>query len=254
MSHKLNDITLYYHPSDDSAKKFTMKQNLISDLYVNFLTGYKPPKTSRISVTLCSKDSIQFYSGSILMVDAFFNKDQFWKLNDREQNIVILDTIHRVALLCVEKYHWNKAVFEQAYDKVLKADFNYEIEGILKSSKNRQHKASVLLKKNELFSTIFAVFYDNEGKKIKTVELLKSFPHAMFYGGILNNYKWFNNSEFGIYSSGEELSIRASLENDLSETVIKPKLKEKEVIEGILRSITYRQLSDERDFVEWANG
>ena len=75
MSHKLDDITLYYYPKDDTAKRFAMKQNVVSDLYVNYLNGYKPPKTSRISVTLSNEDRIEFYFGSILTVNAFFDKD-----------------------------------------------------------------------------------------------------------------------------------------------------------------------------------
>ena len=79
--------------------------------------GY--PKTSRISVQLTEKDQIRGYFGSILSADAKFDKNNFWKLSDKEQNKVILETVHRVALMCADKYEWDKNVFEKAYQIVV---------------------------------------------------------------------------------------------------------------------------------------
>lgn len=77
MSHRLYDITLYYNGENDVAKRFTLKQNVVSDLYVQYLKGYKPPKTSRISVQLGDEDYPGKHFGSILGPTARFDKEQY---------------------------------------------------------------------------------------------------------------------------------------------------------------------------------
>lgn len=115
MSHKLNDITLYYNPKGEIAKKFTLRQNMVSDLYVQFLNKYKPKGTSRISVELTNEDKIRGCFGSILLAGAKFDKEDYWKKSEIEQNMVILDTVHRIAILCADEYNWDKQVFQKAY-------------------------------------------------------------------------------------------------------------------------------------------
>jgi hypothetical protein len=254
MSHKLTDITLYYYFEDDFSQKFTLKQNVISDLYVQCLIGYKPPKTSRLSVELTDvEDRIIGYFGSILSIKAQFNESTFWVLTDKEQNQEILNTIHRIALLCAEEYNWEKCVFQNAYDKVIQLDFKYEIQGKKKFAPDRKHKATIQLEKNEINSTISVVFYDKLGSKIKSVELLKSFQNAMFYGKIINKYKWFNNNEFGLYTKDEELVIKASLVENKCEVIINPKKNSLEEIQGYLRSVTFQEISNQDEIVKWVN-
>tara|TARA_B100000809_G_C14963098_1_gene468148 strand:+ start:60 stop:824 length:765 start_codon:yes stop_codon:yes gene_type:complete len=253
MSHKLDDITLYYSSEGELEKKFTMKQNVVSDLYIQFLNGYKPAKTSRITVRLTEQDNINGYFGSILGVDVEFDKDKYWILSNKKQNQVILDTVHHVAILCADKYGWDKSIFKEAYSKVLEADFKYIFESKKKTSKDRKHKATVEIKKDETCTTISVVFYDKSGNKIKTIELLKSFQHIMFYGGIIKKHKWFNNEEFGLYTNNEELIISASLNKNESKSIIIEESKNKEELEGLLRRITYQKIDSKKDIVEWMN-
>ncbi|UEG53442.1 hypothetical protein LLH06_00425 [Mucilaginibacter daejeonensis] len=118
MRYKLNDITLYYHPTGDDAIKFTIRQNAISGRYVESLNGYKPKGTTRISVQLAEEDNIGYYVGSILCADAAFDKDAYWRLDVQQQDLMILNTIHRVVILCADKFLWEKERFKDAYHKV----------------------------------------------------------------------------------------------------------------------------------------
>ncbi|TGE20165.1 hypothetical protein [Hymenobacter elongatus] len=138
MSHKLYDIALYYEPMDEQSTIFARRQNAISALYVYNLNGYKPQSTSRISVTLADKDLIIGYmSSSVLSVYAHFDKFAYWQKSAEEQNLIIIDTIHRIALASAEKYNWNKEILEQAYQKTLAANFKYA-EGKIKISKDKK--------------------------------------------------------------------------------------------------------------------
>lgn len=253
MYHKLQDITLYYWFDEENAKKFTGRQNLISDLYVQFLEGYKPPKISRISVQLRQKDNVGEYFGSILPASAKFDENEYWALSDLDQNLIILNTVHRIAMLCADQYVWDKMVFERAYNKVREANFIYAFESKRKFNRNRQYRASILLEKNEEHSTISVLFYDKSDKEIRKTELLKSFQTESFYGQIIKKSKWFSNDLFGLYTANGELSIQASLETGKVVTQIEPKNHSKQELEGILRRITYRNINNQEDLIQWMN-
>jgi hypothetical protein len=252
MGYGFYDITLYYHPKNGDKKDFPIRNNLISDLYIDFLDGYKPKGTTRISVDIGGEDYITGYFGSILCAVVAFNEKEYWLSAPAGQNKIVLDTIHRVAIFCAEKYGWDKAVFERAYCKVLECGFIYKKELKKKLSKDKKHQASLLLEKNGESTIISVNFYNFKEEFLKSVELLKSFQDAMFYGKITTN-KWFNNLEFGIYTKNDEIVIKASLENERSETVITPLNYTRERLEGYLRRITYQEFADESDYIKWAN-
>jgi hypothetical protein len=243
MSHKLDDITLYYYPKGEIAKNFTLRQNMVSDLYVQFLNKYKPKGTSRISVELSDEDRVRGYFGSILLVDAKFNKEDYWKRNDFEQNKVILDTIHRIATLCADEYNWDKDVFQNAYVKVIESNFNFKVELKRKLSKTKRYYASISIVKDVEKAMIFCSFYNSDQELINKVKLIDTFQHEMFYGGIVNNNKWFSDEEFGLYTKGEELIIKAFVNQKEPQINIIPKVNNREEIEGYLKRMTYAEIN-----------
>lgn len=253
MSHKLNDITIYHEFEDDRAKNFGERKHIISDLYVQYLNGYKPPKTSRITVDFAKKDEIIGYFGSILHVQIYFDTEKYLASSENQKNKIILNTIHKVALMCTEKFDWEKDYFLNAYNRVIQANFKYQLQRKIKNSRDRKHKATIELTKDYTCTTISVVFYDNDNNKIKTVEVLKSFLYELSYGGIIKKYKWFNNREFGLYTKNEELTLRASLDHDKAEININPINSDKEILEGYLRRITYRAFKNNKEYVEWVS-
>ena len=255
MSYKRFDITLYCQTEILNETDFAIRQNLVSDLYVSFLNNYKPKGTTRISVTLKDEYNIMEagYYGSILIVYANFNDQEYRGSTSKEKNKLILDTIHRIALFCADKYNWDQSVFEVAYEQVIACNFVYKQELKRKFSKDRKHQAAILLEKNGKITTISVRFYSRNGDLIKYIQLLKSFHHDMFYGGIIKNNKWFDNSEFGIHARNEELVLKASIEKSISEIIITPCQNTTEELEGYLRRITYKELGDKSDYIKWAN-
>jgi hypothetical protein len=191
--------------------------------------------------------------GSILGARAKFSKETYWLLNADQQNQSILETVHRIALSCAEKFSWDVNRFNEAYRKVLQVNFIYRIESKPKLSNDKKHKASLVLEKDLTSSKFTAIFYSQEGERIKTVQLLRSFQHRMFYGRIVKYFKWFNNQEFGLYTPNDEITIRASLNSDESTICIEPKNTDKERLEGYLNYITYREINSPEDFIDWAN-
>ncbi|WP_114937216.1 hypothetical protein [Mucilaginibacter endophyticus] len=253
MGYGFYDITLYRQSENSNNKDFTIRNNLISDLYIDFLNGYKPPGTTRISADIGTEDDVRGYFGSILRVDVYLNEEEYQLSPANKKDQIILETIHRIAILCAEKYEWDKVVFEQAYNKVIESGFIYTKELKKKLSTDKKHKASLLLEKDGSCTTISVNFYNFKGEFLKSVKLLKSFHHEMHYKKALTNYKWFNNLDFGIHLQDQEIIIKASLDKPDSETTINPVRNTLEELEGYLRLITYREFTDRLDFVNWAN-
>jgi hypothetical protein len=257
MSHKLYDITLYYYFENDALKKqFALRQNVVSALYVYFLDGYKPPKTTRISITLKDKEAKlnePIHFGSILNADALIDRENFWAASVENQKQTILDTIHKTTLGCAAKLGWNKEIFNQAYTKVKEANYVFKVETNSKLSPDRKTKAKLEIEKLEEKTIIRSNFYNSEDKLLMTIKLFESFNHEMFYERLVRNFKWFNNKEFGVYLKNEELKIIGDISTAQSKTIIEPKQNSREAIEGILRYILYRNLETDKDIVEWAN-
>jgi len=253
MSYKLYDITLYYSAETHKEKEFTIRQNLVSDLYVSFLNNYKQKGTTRVSVTLKNEDHIVGYHGSILSVYAYFNEAAYWSTSAIEQNQIILDTVHRIAILCADKYNWDKTVFQDAYLKVIASGFIYKQEQKRKLSRDKKHQAALLLQKNGAITIISVQFYDEKSNLIRSTELFRSFHADWFYSGIIKNNKWFNNREFGVYARKEELIIKASLYDLSAEIIITPGIHTREDIERLFRRISYSEL-DRPEYLKWIEG
>jgi hypothetical protein len=238
MSHRLYDITLYHQGSDrEIKKKFVGLNNVVSQLYVHCLNGYKPKNTTRISVTLSDTDGHFFYFGSILTLQRNFDDELFWSLNLIEQKQFLLDTIHSTAIMCSEKYGWDREVFEIAYKAVKEKNFEFKEELTKKASRDRNYKASIVKDVQEDKTVIHVRFYDKQDQFLKEVPLLKSLSNEMFYGSIINNMKWLNKTEFGyfgklfsVYISVSDFQVKIasgedSIENRLNSSMAEMTLK-----------------------------
>ncbi|WP_462250996.1 hypothetical protein [Ekhidna sp.] len=256
MSHKLQDITLYY-PQSSSAelkKKFAGISHVVTDLYVHFLDSYKPPKTSRISVTLGHDFELINYSGSVLtMYHTPFEGEEFWKLSEQEQKLQILEITHEVTRRCCDKFDWDRNVFETAYKKVIEVDFRYEIELKHKLSPNRKKKACLTLEKNGKCAIISALLMNVKGERINKVELFRLPQNEMFYGTIIKRNKWFGD-EFGVYDSDEELQILA--DSDSTERIVKffPNKHSQEQLEKVVIRLTCPEINSRAEFEAWIKG
>jgi hypothetical protein len=253
MGYGFYDITLYRQFENSDNKVFAIQNRLISDLYIDFLDGYKPRSTTRISADIGNEDHIGGYFGSILSVEVAFDEKEYLLSSPDQQHKIILDTIHRIAVFCSERYGWDKVVFDRAYSKVIECGYIYKKELKKKHSNNRKHQASLILEKDGRSDTVSVNFYNSKGDLLKTVELLKSFHHELFNGKTIANHKWFNNLDFGIHIKNRQVVIKASLEKQGAETVINPITNTPEELEGYLRRIAYREFATRLDFAKWAN-
>src|ERR1044072_9014044 len=121
MGAPFSDITLYtptpYAVGTPEYLEETSLINFVSDLYVHEMNGYKPPKTSRITIQPAYHDiwNRTWKNGSIIHIAPFFSLDHYTRLDRKRKYKYTLDLIQSATLPLSEEYGWDKTVFENAY-------------------------------------------------------------------------------------------------------------------------------------------
>ncbi|MFC6224437.1 hypothetical protein ACFP2F_14395 [Hymenobacter artigasi] len=118
---RLNDITLYdeFHPAE-GQRQFQQRANYISGLYLQCLHGYKPPKTTRISITLVPDQQLPYPSmaGSVACIYQQVHTPTYDALPDPTKLRYLLDRLHEAITHLCQAFPWDAAVFAQAYQQV----------------------------------------------------------------------------------------------------------------------------------------
>ncbi len=220
MRHKFSDITLYnpssYNPGSPEQQEEVSISNFVSDLYVQYMNGYNPPKTTRITIqpayhTMWNKSH---RVGSVISIAPYFNHKEFSALDIKGRYKYILDIIQSATTALVKEYGWQKSVFEKAYQQVLENDFKFKIEYEPKKSGDRKKTGAVIIEKTEKTTRIFA--------KITTPDdiitrLLIEKPNSFWYDcayTLAQQSKWFDNDRFGIKHNRGKIQLWYSLERD----------------------------------------
>lgn len=220
MSSLFSDISLYI-PTSFSAgtPEFIDEvslQNFVSDLYVQNMNGYKPPKTSRITIQPAFHNiwNGAMKNGSIVSVAPFFSYDTYLNLDKKGKLKCILDLIQKATISLSEEYGWDKSVFENAYQQVLNKNFDFKIDYPSKHSRDRRKKANLIIKKTE---TLTSVYVNIESPELSTICKLFDKKNQWSYDCVyaLARYaKWLSKEKFGIHYRKGELEISYSLDND----------------------------------------
>ena len=98
-------------------------------------TDIKPPKTSRITIQPAFHDvwNRTWKNGSIVAIAPYYSHDEYATLDKNGKYKYILDRIQSATLPLSDEYGWNKAVFKNAYDEVVKSNFSFKIDYLKKS-------------------------------------------------------------------------------------------------------------------------
>lgn len=210
MGAPFSDITLYtptsYKNDTPVYWEQTSLQNFISDLYVQKMYGYKPPKTSRVSVQPAFHGiwNKPWKFGSIANVAPYFNFNDFNVLDKNGKYHYILDLIQRAMFELSDEYNWDKTVFDKAYNEVIKSDFKFKIDYPLKQSRDKKKKAKLFIEKNE---TITSVLINIEANSLTQMIKLFDKKNIWWYDCVYllaRHNKWFDTDKFGIgYGKGK---------------------------------------------------
>ncbi|MBP9102860.1 MAG: hypothetical protein KBF82_03270 [Chitinophagaceae bacterium] len=220
MGAPFNDISLYlptpHIVGTPGYYEQVSLENFVSDLYVQKMNGYKPPKTSRITIQPAFHDTWNrtWKTGSIVATAPYFNYDEYAALNTKEKYKHILDLIQSATIPLSEEYGWDKEVFENAYKKVLDSDFQFKIDYPIKKSRDRKKAAKLIIEKTE---TVTSVFVDIECNGSSNTHKLFDKKNAWWYDCtyiLARHNKWFDKDRFGIGYNKGKIELWYSLEND----------------------------------------
>lgn len=206
MGRPFSDITLYITTPHSTGTaeywKETSLKNFVSDLYVQKMNGYKPPKTTRITIQPAYHGiwNRTWKNGSIVAIAPFFSYDEFVSLDKKGKYRYILDIIQVSTLQLSEEYLWDRAVFDKAYKEIIDADFEFRVTYPPKMSRDKKKVGQVVIEKTEKITTLNLLFtIDNNTKKVKLFENRNWFWYDIAYE-IGRNSKWLDNNTFGVYS------------------------------------------------------
>src|SRR5690606_36719005 len=129
MGAPFSDITLYtptLHPvGTPEYWEDTSLKNFVSDLNVQKMYGYKPPKTSRITIQPAYHNiwNRTWKNGSIVAIALFYSHEEYISLDKKGRYKYILDIIQVATLQLSDEYIWDRAFFEKAYKEIIENDF-----------------------------------------------------------------------------------------------------------------------------------
>lgn len=220
MGARFSDITLYtetpHHTGTPEHREDRYIQNYISDLYMQKMHGYKPPKTTRITIQPAYHEiwNRTWKTGSIVAIAPYFSYPEYAALDKKGKYRYILDLIQRATIPLSEEYGWDKSVFETAYKEVLEADFRFRIEYPPKQSRDRKKTASLIVEKTETTTSV-SICININGEKIERKLFEK--PNTFWYDCVyfLSGFsKWLNTDKFGIFFRNGMIECWYSIEED----------------------------------------
>ena len=191
-------------------------ENFVSDLYVQKMNGYKPPKTSRITIQPAFHDTWNqtWKTGSIIAIAPYFNYDEYSALDTKGKYKHILNLIQSATIPLSEEYEWDKTVFEAAYKQVLESDFKFKIEYPEKQSRDKKKFAKLIIEKTETVTSVYVnIDYNGSSNTHKLFDKKNAWCYDCAYILARHN-KWFDTDKFGIGYAKGKVEVWYSLEND----------------------------------------
>lgn len=158
MGRVFSDITLYTPgPHTVGTPEYIEEvslQNYVSDLYVQKMYGYKPPKTSRITIQPAFHEIWKrtWKTGSIFDIAPYYSYDEYASFDKFGKYKYILDLIQTATLQLSDEYHWDKTVFEKAYKEVIDNNFKFKIDYPKKLSRDKSKSANLSIEKTAIIS------------------------------------------------------------------------------------------------------
>lgn len=212
------DITIYYSDRETSdfdslnnPNHFRQTVNFICDFYHQLLNGYKPLKTSRLGIHFTHRFSDILgkpsYFGSICSVWCYFEEDKYLAFSGNVRIRYLLDLLHSSVIVTASTLGWDKEVFQNAYKKIIDADFRFVKEYPKKLNRVQSHTGQVILEKDIFTSKIYFVVSDG-ASTTKHEALIRD------NGGYLDSSyftskraKWLNNNDYGVEMKGQNQKV-----------------------------------------------
>lgn len=219
MGRPFRDITLYtptnHRVGTAEYLEENLLQNFVSDLYVQKMSGYKPPKTSRITIQPAFHGiwTRAWKFGSIVNIAPFYSFDEYSSRDKHGKYKYILDLIQVSTIQLSDEYQWDRKVFEKAYRDVIECDFQYKISYPTKMSRDKKKVANLVIEKNETVTTVYVnIEVNNSTIKAKLFDKINTWWYDCTYL-LARQSKWHDLNKFGIAYAKGKIDAWYSLDN-----------------------------------------
>jgi hypothetical protein len=196
---------------------FHRAANYICDYYHQMLFGYNPPSTKKISIIIGAVKNVEepYYYNCMCNIARSFDEEAFSNLPQGEKHRFLLTLVHNCCLELIEKFRWQKAPFEKAYDEILKRNLLFVIDYPEKQSRDKKKTAHLQVCKTEDVSTLqLIVSLNGETKQVMLVQKKNWFwwdsVYEMAKGG-----KWVDSSTFIMEAKSRNKSLSYSTVDDI---------------------------------------
>jgi hypothetical protein len=220
MGASFSDITLYaptpHAVGTPGYIAETSIQHFVSDLYVQKMHGYNPPKTSRITIQPAYHDIWRrtWKNGSIVAIAPYYNYEEFASLDKHGKYKYILDLIQGATLQLSDEYQWDKAIFENAYKEVIESNFEFKIKYPAKTSRDKSKVANLCVEKTEILTSVYVnIETDSSTIKAKLFDKRNVWWYDCAYL-LARHGKWHDKNKFGIGYAKHKIDIWYSMENE----------------------------------------
>lgn len=220
MGATFSDISLYtpipYEAGTPEYREITSLENFISDLYIQNMNGYKPVGATRITI------QPSYYGiwikpnklGSIVSVAPYYNYEDYASLEKKEKYKYVLDLIQTATIQASEEFHWDRSVFETAYENIITTDFHFQFDYPAKFSRDRKKSGNLSIEKTETETSVYVnILKEKETIKTKLFEKKNAWCYDCAYI-LAKHCKWFDSDKFGIAYRKNQIVIWYSIEQD----------------------------------------
>ena len=209
----LSDITIYYEGEKESWAEFRFETNYICDMYHNRLNGYKPPKTGRICLHLRGRKVLEkpTYFGAICSFDIEFEFQKYQAIADKLMRYrFVLDLLHKTILDMADILGWNRDVFIESYNSILRDNFKFIKEYPTKTSRDKKIVGQVIMEKTETKTFLRLKIRNGQDLEAELIEKKNWFWFDSGYQ-LADKMKWIDKNNFGYKSKTADREIYYSL-------------------------------------------
>ncbi|MDJ1473772.1 hypothetical protein [Xanthocytophaga flava] len=203
--------------------QFNREATVVSELYNRLLPPPNIKYLQKIHIDLTNKKSEHTYISPPSPLDSFFNIccmvkyydfDRYFSLDQKQQQREILDQIQLNIEEAAKQYGWDMTPFQEAYHKVLDANFVNIFVGKKVSSKDRKHKAAIELNTDVTGARISILFFDKKETLIQRNLIKVAKPQSFFFSRLIGSFHWIDNQQFRLSDIQDEIHFTASLGSD----------------------------------------
>jgi hypothetical protein len=223
-------------PSEPSIKtkelveRYSKEMVFVSRLFTRFLSDWHPKNLRKITIFIIDSSQKEGTSSanSLTKVCLIYKYFEWTSFNKEESQIdkykILLDFMFKTLTEASKQFGWPVEVFTEAYSKVIASNFINEYPLLApKPSPDKKHSASVSVRVDKDYSTIFLEVKDTGGQ-IQKGELTKVTQQKDDFLSIVKNISWTDNNLLVISNEDNEINFKYSLEKQTAEIFLTPNI------------------------------